>query len=142
MPNTPPALVANGNIFPSRFVTPTTSTDHRGQQATANSPIIGITRDETNRPPIVDPAITNPGYHAIAGEPIRMIGDGEIGYIQSGDAITAGDRLKSDANGKAIPIATTGDVLQQVGAIALESAAAADLKIRVQVQIGAQYAAT
>ncbi len=142
MPNTPPALIANGNIFPSRFVTPTTSTDHRGQQATANAPIIGITRDETNRPPIVDPAITNPGYHAIAGEPIRLIGDGEIGYIEAGAAITAGDRLKSDGDGKGIPIATTGNVLQQVGAIAQESAAGDGIKIRVQCQIGAEWAAT
>ena len=137
MPATPPPLLASGNIYPCRFVT--VSGAHAGAQAGANARILGIARNETNYPPITDPRITVAGYHAVDGEPIRMLGDGEVGLVEAGAAITAGDRLKSDSNGKAVPIATTGNAVQEIGAVAIAAATTEGELILVQCQPGATY---
>lgn len=129
MPNTPPALISSGNVYPNRFIT--VSGDHSGAQAGANAATIGISRASTNYAPLSDLSIE--GYHAVSGQPISMIGDGEEGLLEIGDTVTAGALLKSDANGKGVPIASSGGATQNVGAIALEGGASGT-KIRVQVR--------
>lgn len=127
-----PHLIAAGNIYPSRFVKidTTAGASHKGLQADANAKTIGISHPGTYLAPLSDYAPA--GYHAIAGLPIGLFGDTDVCLLEAGDTIVQGDRLKSDANGKGVPIATSGTTIQQVGAVALESGAAGEL-IRVQV---------
>lgn len=61
-----------------------------------------------------------PDYDVALDEGVPVV-IGGVTQLQLGDTVTAGDRLKSDAAGKAVKIDTTGTVIQQVGAIALRS---------------------
>jgi hypothetical protein len=110
-------LVATGNIGVSCFVT--FSGDDQGAQATANAPLIGIAGEGSNQAPLSDLVSTN--YAAASGENFKLYGPDQECLVVVGAAITYGQRLKSDANGNAVPIATTGTVIQECGAIALES---------------------
>jgi hypothetical protein len=132
MPNTPPLLVAGGDIYPSRFVTMSTSEDNTGIQSTANSEIIGISQVGTNYPPLSN-IITPPTVAAEDGQPFRLFGDGEQCLVEAGGVITNGELLKADGDGKAVEIATTGTTIQNYGAVALQSASADGVMILVQV---------
>lgn len=133
MPRPQPQLVAGGDIYPGRFLTLSAAADFTAVQATANSRIIGVSGLGSNYPPLTDLVSTN--KHATAGQPVDIKGDGEVAQVYAGDAVTAGDRLKADTNGKAVPIATTGTTLQNYGAVALQSGAADEL---IWVQIFAE----
>lgn len=135
MPNTPPRLVADGKIYPCRFVKMSATKDHRGLQGEANDALIGISYEGGKRPPLSDLVTDNP--HAEAGDPIGLLGPGEQGLLELGADVTPRTKLKSDANGKGVPIATTGTTLQQYGAIALEGGKAGE-KIQVFVELGSE----
>ncbi len=128
MPSTPPQLVARGNIKPSRFVMLDTANDHSGLQATANAEIAGVAQEGSNQAPLSDLVMTT--YAAQAGESFRLFGDGDECLIEAGSAIVRGDRLKADSDGRGVPIASSGTTLQNIGAVAQASAAAAGEKIR------------
>lgn len=135
--NVSPQLVAAGNISPSTFVKPYISADNSAAQAGANDPIIGISQVGTRLPPGVDGA---DAYAAIAGESFELFGLGDICLLVAGSGgFVRGDRLKADASGNGVPVATSG-VIQNVGAVALESAAAGE-KVRVQIMIFSQIVA-
>lgn len=134
MPVPQPQLRATGNLYPMRFVMLSTTEDNSGAQATANAQVIGVSGVGTNYPPINDAHVTVAGYHAVDGDVIQLHGNGDICLLEAGDVVASGDRLKADSNGKGVPIATTGTTVQQIGAVALEAAPAAGVKIRVQVQ--------
>jgi hypothetical protein len=136
MPNTPPVLISGGDVRPARFVKMDTSEQVQALEANANETVIGISRDETKFAPLSD--LTVSANAAEDGDAIPMLGDGEIGILTAGAAVTSGNYLKSDNDGKGVPIATTGTTLQRYGAVALEDAAADGDKIRVQVQIGSE----
>jgi hypothetical protein len=123
--------MANGDIRPSRFVQVDSSADHKGIEATANVPVIGIAMESSNYPPLSDLSITV--LAASAGQYFRMYGAGEQCLVEAGAAITRNDKLKATANGRAEPIDSTTTTLQHWGAIALSSAAAAGELIPVQV---------
>ncbi len=131
MPNTPPTLMAAGDILPSRFVKLTG--DHKAQQAGDNDVVIGVAQEGGNRPPLSDLVTTVKA--AESGQTFQLYGDGDVCLVEAGAAIQPGDRLKSDANGRAVPIATTGTTIQNIGAIALEAASAAGELVRCQVKI-------
>lgn len=133
MPNTPPALVASGNILPFRAVK--MSGEHKGAQCGSNEVAIGLARGGTNYAPLNGIISTN--YAAQEGQPISLIGDGEIGFCVSGASFSAGNKLKSDTNGKLVPVANSGK--ENVVAIALEDAGAGDIQARVQVNIHTIY---
>jgi len=133
MPNTPPLLMANGDIYPCRFVKLDTSGDHYGIQATANSQIIGVSMEGSNYPPLSD--IVTTVYAAQQGDYYKLYGDGEQCLVEAGTSIAMGDRLKSDANGRAVPIATTGTTNQNMGGVALAAASALGEKIPIQVLV-------
>lgn len=137
MTRTAPELIAGGDIRPFRFVKIDTSQggDHTGLEADANDELIGVCGGDTNYAPLSGLITTN--YHAQEGQPIKLHGDGEETLLELGDTVTQGDKLKSDADGRGVPIATTGTTLQHYGAIALESGAA-DQRIRVQVLLGSE----
>jgi hypothetical protein len=136
--NAPPQLMANGNIYPSRFVQVDTTAANKCVQATANSKIIGVVQAGTNYPPLNDPAVTVSGYAATAGQTVELFGIGQVCLIEAGDVITPADFLKSDSVGRGVPILTTGTTLQRYGAIALEAATAAGQFIRCYVILGSE----
>lgn len=131
MPNTPMNLMANGDIYPSRFVKPDVSADFKCLQATANSDIIAVSQVGSNYPPLSD--LVTDAKAAEADQWIQLFGDGDTCLVEAGDAITRGAKLKSDAVGRAVSIAAAGTTLQNYGAVALQSATAAGELILVQV---------
>ena len=137
MAATPPNLVANGNISPACFVKLDTANDNYGLQAGAGDQTIGISSEATDQPPLSDLITTQ--FHAVAGEPIRLYGMGDICLLVAGAAITTERRLKSDVNGNGIPSTADADF---IGAIALETCAASGQKVRVQVISPAQQRAS
>jgi len=131
MANTPPRLVASGNIYPSRFVK--ISGENQCAQCGAGDEPIGISMEGTNYPPIDDPHVTVAGYAAVSGESLRIYGDGdESVLITAGAAFSAGAHLKADTDGKGIATTAATDAS---GAVALQAATAKDQLVPVQVQI-------
>ena len=139
MPNTPPQLMASGDIPTSRFVKNDSAADQKGNVCTTNLRPIGISNEGTNYPPLSDLAIT--ALASKDGQYMLLYGDGEVCLITAGDAVVRGNLLKSDATGRGVPILTVGAVVQHHGAVALQSAAAAGEKILCQVQPGSMYPA-
>ena len=123
-----PSFVANGDINPRRFVM--MAADFRVAQATANAAIIGVSQNFSR--------LYNDPLCAKAGENCPTYGLGDVCEIVAGAAIAVGDRLKSDANGKAIKADAAALTLQNLGGVALQAASAADEVIRIQI-INATY---
>jgi len=132
MPNTPPQLMAGGNIYPSRFVMIDASNDFKGLIATTNAKTVGVSDVGTNYAPLSDQTVSE--YAAKAGQNLRLFGDGDICLIESGAVIVRGNELKADSVGRATPIATTGTTNQRIGAVAIQSASAAGEFILCQVR--------
>lgn len=129
--NQVPSLVSGGNIYPCRFVKQSAAADYRGLQCGANEVSLGISHEGTNYPPLSDLVVS--AYHAAAGDPIGLYGEGEECLLLAGDTIVRGNRIKSDADGKGVPVLTVGTVVQNVGAIAQESCASGSM-FRVQIR--------
>lgn len=125
-----PNFIAGGNIRCSRFVKQSTAADNTVLEADAGERTIGISQEGGREPPL--PSVTTM-YAAQAGDNIHVYGDTEQCLLELGDTVVRGDRLKSDADGKGVPAATT----DLFGAIALTSGASGE-KIRVQVQPGTE----
>ncbi len=134
MANTPPRIVAGGQILPFRFLSPDSSADHQGLQATANGEIFGVSGEGTKYAPLSDLVTTNP--HAEAGDPVDLRGDGEEGMVEAGAAFSAGVRLKADAIGRAVAVATTGTIAQNYGGRSQQAATAAGELVRISVETG------
>jgi len=126
-------LTARGNIAPFRFVRVDTSSENGCVQAGDNTDIIGIAQGGTNKPEVA--GLISAQYAAENGQPVRVAGVGAVTLLEVGGNVTAGQYLKSDANGKGVPVATTGTVIQNYGAMALQSGSAGSI-IRVMVIIG------
>lgn len=135
MPNTPPLLMAKGIIRPCRFVKLDPTNPHGALECDANDIPIGISYDGTNKPPLE--GLVTTAYAAEDGQAISIYGEGDICLLECGGDVVTGNRLKSDADGKGVPIATTGTTIQQFGARALENGAAGTL-VRVQILIGSE----
>lgn len=135
MPNTPMRILANGTIRMSRFVRYDTTAPHRGLEGNANCKCIAVAQEGSNYPPLSDLVVG--GNAAVAGEYLRIYGNGDECLLECGDTVTTGDYLKSDAVGRGVPIAIAGTVLQRYGAIAQEDGAVGHL-IRVSVLIGSE----
>jgi len=126
-----PNYVAGGTIRPSRFVKIDTSADDRVVEATANDALAGVAQVGTNRVPLSD--LVSTSNAAIAGEQLKVYGEGDFCHLEAGAAIANGELLKSDSVGRGVPALTTGTTSQNVGARALETASAAGELVRVQV---------
>lgn len=130
MRNQSPNLIAGGTIYPHRFVKVSTAADNTALQGSANAAVIGISGVGTKDAP----GVTGNTYAAAAADPLEIFGLGDIPLLEAGSGgFTRGDWLKSDADGKGVPIAGTGGN-QNIGAKALESAAEGELG-RVQIVI-------
>jgi len=121
--------LASGDIRPCRFCKQ--SGDFAMAEADANDKLMGISQEGTRSPPIPD---TSETLCAKSGEEFRMFQDGEICLLQLGDTVVADQDLKSDSDGLGVPALTTGTVVQQCGAVALQGGALNE-KILVRVRI-------
>lgn len=133
MPNVVPQVVAGGDIYPARFVKLSSSADHTVLQGTDNSELIGISQSGSNKAPLSD--LVSTAKAAEAGQNLQIFTEGDVCLLEAGATITRGNLLKSDANGKGVPIATSGTTIQNYGAVALENGANGEL-IKVQVRFG------
>lgn len=116
-------LVAAGNIRPARFCK---VSGNRGvAECDAAEKVIGISQVGTDTVPI--PELTSQ-YAAQAGKTLQLHGPGAICLLRIGGSVTAGDTLKSDADGQGVT-ASSGD---ESGAIALEGGSSGE-DILVQV---------
>lgn len=117
-----PMFVSQGTIIRSRFVIAYASENHTVEEADANERTIGVATDSGRRAAI--PSVTaDPPEAAQEGEQLEVRFPGEIALLQIGSGgCSPGDRLKSDADGKGVLIATTGTTIQQIGAVALTAA--------------------
>lgn len=114
--------VANGNIAPARFVKIDTTADGKVLQCGAGDQVYGVSQPGTRRTPY---GSLDDGFAAIAGENLQIYGLGEKEImLELGGAVTRGDRLKADANGKGV---TTTSANDEVGAVAMASGASGDL---------------
>lgn len=127
------SFLAAGNIPPARFLNMPDSAgnDYSAQLATVSTgqPPLGISEPADRYAP--GTAFDNL-FAATAGLDVMVIQEGEEGLLETGGAVTGGDMLMPDANGRGITC-TNGNYY---GARALESASASGTRIRVQVVIG------
>lgn len=129
-----PARVAGGTIVRARFVKVSTAANNKVLQAGANESVYGISQVGGRTAPTPD-VTTDPAQAAIADEHLNVHEDGEECLLEIGTGgVTAGDLIEADANGKGVTAATTAATVRNVGAKALETAAAGTLS-RVKIQI-------
>lgn len=122
---------AAGNIYPCRFVKLDTTQNNAVLQSTAaTSPPFGVSQEGTDKVAVT--GLITSTYAAVDGENLRIFQPGEVCLIEASAAITAGDLLKADSNGKA----ATATAATYYGARALEAASAAGEKILVRVETG------
>jgi hypothetical protein len=127
-----PHLMANGDIRPARFVELQRAAPiAKAIEANANERIIGISMNATNKAPIPDISST---LAASAGQSLRLYIEGEECLLELGGTVNAASFIKSDADGKGVAALTTGTVLQEIGAVALEDGVSGEF-IRVKIQI-------
>lgn len=118
-------VVASGDISPRRFIT--MSGDYTVAQATANQRPIGVSEEASRT--------DTDAKHAVAGESVAMRRPGFRAKLEIGATVVAGERLKADASGRGVPVATTGTTIQEYGAIALKGGSNLDV-IDVFVELG------
>jgi len=116
---------ASANISPSRFVT--LSGENTVAQAGDNADIIGVAQEGSNKAPLQD--FVSTVYAAETGQPIAVYSTGELCLVEASGSFSAGTLLKSDSQGRAVAVATTGTTIQNYGAVALQAATAAGQKI-------------
>lgn len=120
------SLRANGTIRVARFVKQDTGDNNSVLEADANEQVIGVSQMGGRDAPI--PTLTtDPVEAAQAGDDLKFHSIGDNCLIEAGGTITAGAFLKSDADGKAVVIATTGTTLQRYGGYSEEAAADGEL---------------
>lgn len=141
MPLYNPAFVAgpNSNISPARFVK--ISGDFTVSQCTAGvsdagDVVIGVSQEGSLAPPGIAEALggSQSYYAATPGKTLKVFGLGDICVVtvgptpSGGQNIAAGDKVKSDSQGRAIK-ASSGD---NCGGIALQGALEGE-KLLIQV---------
>jgi hypothetical protein len=122
----PASAIASAAIYPCRFVIKDTTDSGQVTQSGANGRVYGISQRDTRRTPYVETL----GRAAIAGEPVGVYLENEECLLELGGTVTAGDYLKSDADGKGV---TSSTDLDDVGARAIVSGTSGQ-QIRVQVK--------
>jgi len=117
---TQPQMIAGGTIRTSLFVKISTAEDHTLLEADAGEACIGIATEATQDAPYG--SVTNA---AEAGDTVQYIGIGEEALLKfDASGCTAGDFIKSDADGKGDIAGTAEDI---ACAMALETVAANEI---------------
>jgi len=119
---------AAGDIYPARFVK--LAGDFQVAQCVAGDYPIGVAGPAAKKPPLE--GLVSDTKAAEAGDQVWVWTDGEICFIEAGGAVSAGDKLGPDADGKAV----TASAGNPYGAVALEAASAAGQLIRAFVRVG------
>jgi hypothetical protein len=121
---------AGGSIVPSRIVCSSTTADNTFlQSALSTSPNFGVAQQGTRRAPGTG---DDDGNAAIAGETIQIYGPGCVAPVEASGAITQGDFVTADINGRAITTTSAGDTV--VG-MALQAATALGDIIAILVMV-------
>ena len=126
------SLLANGSITPARFVKlDTTQVGGFALQCGANDKIFGVAQQGTRQAPLSG---LDDGFAGIAGvNEITVYTVNDVCWVEVGGAVTAGDYLEADTNGRAVTSSTDG---HNYGAIAMESATALGQYVKARVLIG------
>lgn len=124
---------ANGNIRPSRFVTMVNTGPFLIKEVDSVSDrIVGVMYEATRNPPGTPSEIA---FAAIAGDTqFTVYGNMEVCNLLVAENVSAGDPLKSDTQGRGVKVDLASATPQNVGAVALMTAAANTL-CRVRVQL-------
>lgn len=122
-----PSMLAGGTIRRCRFVKPSTTENHTVLEADANERTIGISQ-EAGREAAIPSVTADPPEAAQDGDSLQVYWPGDWALLEAGSGgWAAGARLKSDADGKGVAIASTGTTIQQIGAIAITAASEGEL---------------
>jgi len=143
MPADTPGYVASGTIYPALFVKQDFHTTAPFSVLTAgvgDTPV-GVSDFRVKYlPGSIGPGATAPIPAAEAGDPIYVVPPGGAGVLYTGAAVSAGQYLKPDSQGRGIPLDPTNTTTPQwYGARAEEFANAAGIPIRVTVMVGSQH---
>lgn len=125
------SFVANGNIFPCRFVCGVTGSPFKVIAAVDSTlPILGVSQQGTLYAP---GTAADSGYAATSGYPLQVFGLGEECLIEVGAAgVTCDDYLTAGTAGVAVTVPLTATAHREVGALALETGTSGQ-KIRARV---------
>lgn len=132
MPLYNPAFIASGNINPARFVK--ISGEFSVAQSGAGEEIIGVAQEGSLAPPGIAEALggSQTYYAATSGKTLKVFGLGDVCVVIAGTGgCTAGTKVKSDADGKAVNVGTSAGTFN-VGGIALQTVNAGE-KCLIQV---------
>lgn len=122
------SYLANGNIYPSRFVKLDSSGEGYVLQAGAGDTPVGVSQAGTRLPPIEG---YDDGYAAVQNvEAVLVYEATDECWLEVGAAVSNGDLLKPSTDGVAITASSDGNIY---GAQALQDATAANQLIRVKV---------
>jgi hypothetical protein len=127
------STVAGGTIRRCRFVFQDSTTDFRVVEGTANCAVTGISQQE-GRTAAIPSETADPPQAAQAGEALNIYQTpGDIVLLEIGTGgITRGDLIESASDGTGITALTTVETVRNIGARAVESAAAGELA-RVEI---------
>lgn len=125
MAHGPSSMLAGGNINPRRFVK--LSDEFTVQQSGSGEAIYGVSHVGQKLAPISG----NSTVAAASGDAVGVYTDGQQCLLDAGGSFSAGAKLRSDADGKAVEAGATDDY----GAIALEDATSG-AQVMVRVHIG------
>lgn len=133
------AYVANGTIRTARFVKVDPSDNNSVLEADANERILGVSQMGGRTAPIPD-VVTDPVEAAQTGEHLLVHLQGEYALLEIGSGgCTAGDLLKSDADGKGVALDESAGSKEEAGARSLATCAEGDF---APVQIQSQTVTT
>lgn len=126
------SMMPNGSIAPSRFVKlDATQIGGYCLQAGANDKVIGVAEPGVRQPPISG---LDDGFAGIQNSnAILIFTTNDECWVECGAAVSFGDYLEADTNGKAVTSSTDG---HNYGAIALQTSTAAGQLVRCRIAIG------
>jgi len=137
MPLYNPSFIAGGDIFPARFVRITGEFTVQ-QCSNKDQSIIGVSQEGTFSPPNLATLLGGTESKLAAsivngtGQSLKVFGLGDVCMITTGTGgATAGTKVKTDGDGKAINIGTVAGVYN-VGGTALNTVNAGE-KVLIQV---------
>jgi hypothetical protein len=123
---------ASGNVSPSRFVSGVSGSDYRVFQATASTPVVGVSQIGTQEAPGTD---ADSGYAATTTKALRVYGMGEVALLELGGTVSAFDYVAPDASGKGTAASLNVSSIQYVGGQALRSGISGE---KIPVVVGAK----
>lgn len=124
--------VANADINCARFVKLISGTKYRVAQAAANEQVVGVSTQNQRAATIIG-TLAATGLAASVGESLDIELMGSLAWVEVGSAVVEGEWVKSDANGRAVPIATSGATKQMVAGLCLVGAANANELALIQL---------